>query len=178
MDTRPDTRIGDASREVPSGWEPGKHLIGAIRDYDRHSKRVDNVGIFLRKFAVLRHRFWSAVTGADIPVNMSQNLGLGLEIPHPSGVVIHPDAVIGPNCILQSSVVIGAVRDSDDMPIIDGGVEVGSGAKIIGPVRVGSGSQIGANTVVTKSVPPDSTVVGVNHVLRPRSGNYPVVRVK
>ena len=46
------------------------------------------------------------MTGADIPLNCK--LGGGLQLPHPNGIVIHPDAEIGPNCLLFQQVTIGA----------------------------------------------------------------------
>ena len=86
--------IPDFSREViESFWQPGKKLLASIRRYQR---ALDNTGLFTRlisKVAVLQHRFWSVVTGADIPLN--SNLGGGLLITHPNGIVIHPKAKIG-----------------------------------------------------------------------------------
>lgn len=55
---------------------------------------------------VLRHRFRSAVTGADIPID--SRVGGGLLIPHPNGIVIHPGAEIGCNCLVFQQVTIGA----------------------------------------------------------------------
>jgi serine acetyltransferase len=49
--------------------------------------------VFIRKSLVLRHRFWSVVAGADIPLNC--RIGARLLIPHPNGIVIHPDVQIG-----------------------------------------------------------------------------------
>ncbi len=54
---------------------------------------------------MLRHRFWSVVTGADIPLGC--RIGGGLLLPHPNGVVIHPDAAIGPNCLIFQQVTLG-----------------------------------------------------------------------
>lgn len=109
------------------------------------------------KLAVVRHRIWSVVTGADIPLN--SNLGGGLLIPHPNGVVIHPDAEVGPNCLLFQQVTIGAT--SAGVPKLGGHVDVGAGAKIIGPVQIGDHAIIGANAVVTGNVPAGATAVGV-----------------
>jgi serine O-acetyltransferase len=109
------------------------------------------------KWAVLRHRFWSVVTGADIPLLCQ--LGGGLLLPHPNGVVIHPSVVIGPNCLLFQQVTIGATQDG--VPTLGGHVDVGAGAKIIGPVRIGDHARIGANAVVTADVPAGATVVGI-----------------
>jgi len=110
-----------------------------------------------RTLSILRHRYWSVVTGADIPLNC--RLGGGLLLPHPNGIVIHPDAEIGPNCLLFQQVTVG-MRDGK-APKIDGHVDIGAGAKIIGGVKIGRHAQIGANAVVLYDVPEGATAVGV-----------------
>jgi serine O-acetyltransferase len=97
------------------------------------------------------------VTGADIPLNCK--LGGGLLLPHPNGVVIHPDAEIGPNCLLFQQVTLG-VGDGG-APRIGGHVDIGAGAKVLGPVRIGDHARIGANAVVVHDVPDGATAVGV-----------------
>jgi serine O-acetyltransferase len=104
----------------------------------------------MAKHAVLRHRFWSAVCGCDIPLN--SRLGGGLALPHPNGVVIHPDAVIGPNCMVFQQVTIGT-GPKPGVPTLGGHVDVGSGAKILGGVTIGDHVVIGANSVVISDVP-------------------------
>lgn len=94
-----------------------------------------------------------------VTIGMGATIGPGFAIQHSVGVVINGRAVIGPDCVLEGGVVIGAV--SRKSPRIDAGVYVGSGAKIIGGIRVGAGSKIGANAVVIRDVPADATVVGV-----------------
>jgi serine O-acetyltransferase len=107
--------------------------------------------------AVLRHRYWSAVTGADIPLNCK--LGGGLMIPHPNGIVIHPDVEVGPNCLIFQQVTLGAGHGG--VPRLGGHVDVGAGAKIIGAVSIGNHAKIGANAVVITDVPVGATAVGV-----------------
>jgi len=102
------------------------------------------------KLAVLQHRFWSAVCGCDIPVN--SHLGGGLLLPHPNGVVVHPDAVIGPNCMLFQQVTVGT-GPRPGVPTLGGHVDVGAGAKILGGVTIGDHVVIGANAVVITDVP-------------------------
>lgn len=113
----------------------------------------------MSKFAVLRHRFWTVVTGADIPLN--SQIGGGLLLPHPNGVVVHPGAVIGPNCLLFQQVTIGFSSTGTGLPVLGGHVDVGAGAKILGDVHVGDHARIGANAVVLTDVPPGATAVGV-----------------
>jgi len=109
------------------------------------------------RLAVLRHRWWSMVTGADVPLNCK--IGGGLLLPHPNGVVIHPDAEIGPNCLIFQQVTIGVAADG--VPTLAGHVDVGAGAKIIGRLIIGKHAKIGANAVVLDDVPPGATAVGI-----------------
>ena len=97
------------------------------------------------------------MTGADIPLNCQ--IGGGLLIPHPNGIVIHPGAKIGVNCLIHAQVVIGARKNG--VPEIEGHVEIGTGAKILGAVRIGAHAKIGANAVVISDVPLGGTAVGL-----------------
>lgn len=109
--------------------------------------------------------FWSVITGADIPLNCQ--IGGGLLLPHPNGVVIHPGSRIGVNCLIFQQVTIGVRNDA--VPTIGGHVDIGAGAKILGGVVVGQHSLIGANAVVLNDVPDYSTAIGVPAVCKPIS---------
>lgn len=138
---------------VKGTWSPSRALLQSIRGYQHASGPFR---ILIRKMAVLRHRFWSVVTGADIPINA--NIGGGLLLPHPNGVVIHPDAQVGVNCLIFQQVTIGA--NQYGVPIIGGHVDIGAGAKLIGPIVIGDHARIGANAVVRIDVPAHRTYVG------------------
>ncbi len=136
-------------------WAPSRSLLASIRSYQTG-------GPVVRRIAVLRHRFWSVVTGADIPINA--RIGGGLLIPHPNGVVIHNDVVIGANCLLFQQVTLGTNgvgSGSGSAPVLGGHVDVGAGAKIVGPVKIGDHARIGMNAVVMIDVPTGATAVGV-----------------
>ena len=149
--------IADWTRERPRQfWDPGRKLLLSIRRYQHWHQRRGIIAGVNRKGLVLRHRFWSVVTGADIPLNCQ--IGGGLLIPHPNGIVIHPDAAIGVNCLIFQQVTLG-IRSGPGVPIIGGHVDIGAGAKILGPVRIGDHTRIGANAVVTKDVPSHTTAV-------------------
>jgi serine O-acetyltransferase len=149
-----DPTIPDWRREAPTKlWDPSRRLLRAIRGWQGAR------GPLARRWWVLQHRFWSVVTGADIP--LSARLGGGLLMPHPNGIVIHPDAEIGPNCLIFQQVTIGLVRATPVAPRIGAGVDIGAGARVLGPVTVGDGAQIGANAVVLRDVPPGAVAVGV-----------------
>ena len=153
--------LPDWSRETKRfySWSPSKSLLASIRAYQRGNS-------FTRRVAVLRHRFWSVVTGADIPINA--RIAGGLLIPHPSGIVIHPHATIGANCLIFQQVTIGTRNDSA-APCVGNHVDIGAGAKILGAVRIGDHARIGANAVVISDVPPNCTAVGVPAVVASRA---------
>lgn len=156
----PSAEIPDWSREAKPifVWAPAKSLLASIRAYQHHSGSRMPWAWWLRKWAVLRHRFWSAVTGADIPIN--SKIGGGLLLPHPNGVVVHPDAKIGPNCLIFQQVTIGT-RGQLGAPIIGGHVDIGAGAKILGAIKIGDHALIGANAVVMRDVPDCCVAAGV-----------------
>lgn len=85
-------------------------------------------------------------------------------MPHPNGVVIHPNALIGPNCLIFQQVTIGT-REGEMVPVIGAHVDIGAGAKILGDVRVGDHALIGANAVVIADVPSGKTAVGIPAVM-------------
>jgi serine O-acetyltransferase len=144
----------DWSREIPTQfWDPSRKLLRSIR---RYQAARGPLAPLIRRFAVLQHRFWTVVTGADIPINCK--IGGGLLMPHPNGIVIHPEAEIGPNCLFFQQVTIGA---NNGLPRIGGHVDIGAGAKVIGDVTLGDHAVIGANAVVNCDVPENRIAVGV-----------------
>jgi serine O-acetyltransferase len=74
-------------------------------------------------------------------------------------VVIHPDSVIGINCMIMQQVTLAV--GPNGAPHLGAHVDVGAGAKILGGVRIGTDAQIGANAVVLTDVPDGATAVGV-----------------
>jgi serine O-acetyltransferase len=139
-------------------WLPSRALLHSIRAYQRHASAAGPAHALARRVALLRHRFWSVVTGADIPVNCV--LGGGLLLPHPNGIVIHPGATVGVNCLIFQQVTIGAGGRAG-LPRIGGHVDIGAGAKILGGIVIGDHARIGANAVVLDDVPAGATAVGI-----------------
>ncbi|WP_300493893.1 serine acetyltransferase [uncultured Methylophaga sp.] len=152
--------VAEWQREKVQGfWMPNRKLLNSIRDYQKHASGSGIIANLLKRVAVLRHRFWSVITGADIPLN--GQLGGGLSIPHPNGIVIHPLSVIGVNCLIHQQVTIGIKRGDAGAPVVGGHVDIGAGAKVIGNIRIGEHALIGANAVVTKDVPAFAIVAGI-----------------
>ena len=161
VNERPNTEAADWDREKPRQfWDPGRKLLRTIRSYQHLQGRNSVAADLHRKLIVLRHRFWSAITGADIPLNC--NIGGGLLIPHPNGIVIHPAAIIGINCLIFQQVTIGT-REGSGVPKIGDHVDVGAGAKILGPVEIGSHAKVGANAVIIKDVEEGKVALGIYH---------------
>jgi serine O-acetyltransferase len=169
MNERISATVPDWSREQKRAfeWSPDKSLLASIRAYQHHAARKGLLSALLRRWQVLRHRFWSVVSGADIPI--CTQIGGGLRIPHPNGIVIHADARIGPNCQIMQQVTIGVSNAGP--PIVGGHVDFGAGAKVIGQIVIHDHAQIGANAVVVKDVPPYATAIGVpaRLIARPQS---------
>jgi len=166
--------IPDWGREkkVRGRYEPAKHLLSTIRLYQRLKAKGGVARTFIRPFVVLQYRFWSAVSGADIPLD--SNIGGGLLLPHPNGIVIHPQACIGPNCLLFQQVTIGMGGRKPGTPNIGGHVDIGAGAKILGGVTIGDHALIGANAVVLDDVPAHATAVGIPaRIIRPKPEPVP-----
>lgn len=98
-----------------------------------------------------------------IEIHPGATIGNGLFIDHGMGVVIGETAIIGDNVTLYQGVTLGGTGKEKGKrhPTICNNVVIGAGAKILGNITVGDSSYIGANAVVIKDVPNNSTVVGV-----------------
>src|SRR5579871_3556717 len=102
-----------------------------------------------------------SLTGIEI--HPGAEIGPGLFIDHGMGVVIGETAQLGADVTLYQGVTLGGTGFATGKrhPTVQDNVTIGSGAKLLGPIVVGHGSKIGANTVVIHDVPPNSTVVGI-----------------
>ncbi|MDO9235912.1 MAG: DapH/DapD/GlmU-related protein, partial [Aquabacterium sp.] len=105
---------------------------------------------------VINRIVFSAVVPPEVQLGKGVLLGYkGL------GVIIHRRAVIGNNVLVGAHVTIGGRGKYHDVPVIEDNVMIGTGAKILGPVRIGRGARIGANAVVVHDVPAGATAVGI-----------------
>ena len=113
---------------------------------------------FLARYLSQVSRF---MTGIEI--HPGAKIGKGLFIDHGMGVVIGETAIIGDNVLLYQGVTLGGtgLEKGKRHPTIGNNVVIGGGAKVLGNIMVGDNSYIGANAVVIKDVPANSTVVGV-----------------
>jgi len=153
--------------EIALGY-PGVHAIW----FHRLSHRMWQEPR-LRLLARLLSQTVRAVTGVEI--HPGAQLGRRLFIDHGMGVVIGETAVVGDDVLLFHGVTLGgrSMRRGKRHPTLGDNVTVGAGAKVLGPVQIGSGAQIGANAVVITDVPPDYVAVGIPAKIRPNPGSLP-----
>lgn len=134
---------------------PGVHAI--IMHRIAHALLKIGIPIFPRWLSQLARFF----TGIEI--HPGAQIGKGLFIDHGMGVVVGETSIVGNNVTLFQGVTLGGTGKETGKrhPTLGDNVVVGTGAKVLGNITIGSNSYVGANAVVLRSVPPNSTVVGV-----------------
>lgn len=126
--------------------------------------RVSHFFYTKKRFFVARliSQFSRFLTGIEI--HPGAQIGMGTLIDHGSGVVIGETSIIGDKVTIYQGVTIGATGNETEFkrhPTIGDNVVVGSGAKILGPVNIGDNCKIGANSVVLRDMPSNTTAVGI-----------------
>jgi len=120
---------------------------------------------FHKKGFRLLARAWMGVSQifTNIDIHPAATIGRRVFIDHGVGVVIGETTIIGDDVTIYQGVTLGGVSLSSGKrhPTIENGVVIGAGAKVLGDITIGHNSKIGANSVVIKSVPPESTAVGI-----------------
>lgn len=156
--------------------------VAAARDRDPAARGVGTfeiVATYAGVQALLSHRISHALYAARVPVlpramAYSSRMATGIEIhpaarigsdffiDHGTGVVIGETAEIGDRVTLFQGVTLGGTGFATGKrhPTVQDNVTIGSGAKLLGPITIGHGAKVGANSVVIHDVPPHSTVVG------------------
>jgi serine O-acetyltransferase len=156
--------------------------VSAARDRDPAARGIGTAEILASWAgvqAILAHRVAHALYGSRVPllpraiaytsraftgieIHPAARIGDDFFIDHGSGVVIGETAEIGDRVTLFQGVTLGGTGFARGKrhPTVEHDVTIGSGAKLLGPITVGHGSKVGANTVVIQDVPPKTTVVG------------------
>ncbi len=175
--------VTDAKREI-------METVQTVKDRDPAARNtVEILLLYSGVHAVMAHRvahklyenkhYFSAraisqaaryVTGIEI--HPAATIGRGFFIDHGMGVVIGETAEIGDNCTIYQGVTLGGTgKDVGKRhPTLGDNVMVGAGAKVLGPVYIGSNSKIAANAVVLHAVPENSTAVGIPAKVVKRGG--------
>ena len=122
-------------------------------------KRIPYLPVFILFRILLNH--YQYKYGISIPYDT--NIGAGLYIGHFGGIFVNYKAIIGKNCNINQDVSIGAAYGGNypGVPKIGDNVYIAPGAKLIGGITIGNNVAIGANSVVTKSIPDNAVVVGI-----------------
>jgi serine O-acetyltransferase len=156
--------------------------VAAARDRDPAARAACTAEILLTYpgvHAILAHRISHALHSAEVPVvprliSNTSRIVTGIEIhpaarigrdffvDHGNGVVIGETAEVGDRVTLFQGVTLGGTGFAAGKrhPTVEDNVTIGSGAKLLGPITVGHGAKVGANSVVIHDVPPNATVVG------------------
>lgn len=112
-------------------------------------------------FCLIFQKSIEILTGISLPY--SATIGERFYIGHFGGIIVNAKAVIGNNCNISQGVTIGVsgIKDKRGVPVIGNNVYIGANAVVAGKVTVGDGAVIGANSLVTKDVLSETTVLGV-----------------
>jgi serine O-acetyltransferase len=127
--------------------------------------------MLLRKLFSWIYRLWfkliQIITGIEFPCEVQ--IGSNFVIDHFGGIIVSGYAKFGDNCRIRNGVVVGLRRlDEPSAPVIGNNVDIGAGAKLLGPISIGNNVVIGANAVVICDVPDDCIAIGVPAVIKPR----------
>jgi serine O-acetyltransferase len=157
-----------------------KEDIQTIFDKDPAANTIFEVLTYAGLWALLHHRVahrlydwklkflarlisqWSRFL-TNIEIHPGAQIGRRLFIDHGAGVVIGETSIIGDDVLMYHQVTLGgtSIEKTKRHPTVGNNVLLGMGAKVIGNITIGDGARVGANSVVTHSVPPGATVVGV-----------------
>jgi serine O-acetyltransferase len=158
-----------------------REQIATIRNEDPAAKSVVEIFLCYPGFhAILAHRFAHRLYRCRVPllprfisqisrfftqieIHPGARIGRRFFIDHGSGVVIGETAEIGDDCLLYQGVTLGGTGNERGKrhPTLGNQVVIGTGAKVLGNIRIGNNVKVGAGSVVVHAVPDNSTVVGV-----------------
>lgn len=129
----------------------------------RHAEFAINTSKPIEKIYWLwKLRRLSYKLGYQIPINVFDK---GLTIFHWGSIIVNANAKVGKNCMLQPQITIGQKHDGE-APVIGDNCYIGSGARIIGKIKIGDNVTIAPNAIVTKSFPSNCVIGGVNKILK------------
>ena len=132
---------------------------------------------FLARLISQMSRFFTG-----IEIHPGAKIGRGLVIDHGMGVVIGETAEIGDDVLLYHGVTLGGTgKDKGKRhPTVGNNVVIGAGAKVLGPIYIGSNSKIGANSVVLRDVPEGATAVGIpaKNIIKIKEEKSEIIEIK
>lgn len=136
-------------------------LLFRLGNYYKNNCKIPVIREVMYFFIYFFHKITSIIMGIQIP--LGTKISQGLYLPHYGTIVIHRDTIIGEHCNVGQGVTIGIAGrgEKQGVPKIGNFVYIAPGAKIIGKIDIGNNVMIGANSVVTKSIPDNAVVAGV-----------------
>jgi serine O-acetyltransferase len=159
-------------------WRPWFRITNRVVYFQRllrigeyYERRRGPLGRFWFGILRVRLRVMGERLGFEIPRGV---FGPGLSIAHHGTITVNGEAVVGRNCRIDTQTTIGDVRGQ--APVLGDNVYIGSGARILGGVRIGDEVAIGANAVVIEDVPDRVTVGGIPAKVISRNGSRGVLR--
>jgi serine O-acetyltransferase len=115
----------------------------------------------------IAYKLVQIITGIDLPCEAE--VGRNFVIDHFGGIIVSGYAKFGDNCRIRNGVSVGLRRvEAPCAPVIGDNVDIGAGAKLLGPITIGNNVLIGANAVVVTDVPANSIAMGVPATIKPR----------
>jgi serine O-acetyltransferase len=165
-------KIRDDLRAYDGNWGAQGFWVMTVYRFGRWRYTVR--WVILRKTLSLVYRFLfkitQIITGIELPCEVT--VGRNFIIDHFGGIIVSGYARFGDNCRIRNGVVIGLRHiDQKAAPVIGDNVDIGAGAKLLGPIHIGNNTIIGANAVVLCDVPENSIAVGVPAVIKARSAS-------
>jgi serine O-acetyltransferase len=141
----------------PAIWSIGCYRLGNWLHVSRPSLPIR---IPLKLMSFVANKFCEVFM--EMCIDPQATIGPGLYIGHIGGVHINPQAILGSNCDLAHRVTIGAsAMGRQGAPVLGNDVYIGTGATLVGKIKVGNGAKIAANTLVISNIPDGATVMGV-----------------
>src|SRR5882724_340767 len=162
-DIRSDLRAYDGNWAAQGFWAMLVYRFGRWR-YGVKPTVIRKLFSFIYK---LLFKLIQIIAGIELPCEA--DVGRNFVIDHFGGIIISGYAKFGDNCRIRNGVVVGLRRvEEKSAPVIGNNVDIGTGAKLLGPIHIGNNVLIGANAVVMCDVPDDSIAAGVPASIRPR----------
>jgi len=157
----------------PAVWSIGCYRLG---NWLYVTKPAFLIRIPLKVISFFANKFCEVFM--EMCIDPHASIGPGLYIGHIGGVHINPEAVLGSNCDLAHRVTIGtSAMGRQGAPVLGDDVYIGTGATLVGKIKVGNGAKIAANTLVISNIPDGATVMGVpgRIIMRPPKAVEPPV---
>jgi serine O-acetyltransferase len=166
-DLRDDFRRHGGSWRNPAFWAVATYHLGNWAERLPQPLR----GVGGKVYGAL---YFFVEISSGITLTREARVGRDLHLVHSGNIKVHPGTVIGDRVGIMHDVTLGTAGPRDTPPVVGNDVFIGAGAKILGPVKIGDGAWIAANSLVIQDVPPGSTAIGVPAKILRYTGRKPL----